>query len=596
MRGDPSVIFGALIISAFFWIFISDKRGEKKKGAVFDLDQNTERPWRYCDHIYQNAKERLRGDIDEIKNIEKAAKMGSINAASFIGHAYLTEENNKTFDIEKGYSFIKQAGDGGHELSDFIAFVMEMHGLGVSEKTPFKDPGGVDELGIDKALAIAGRRETSAERANELYNNLIQRKGMEKKIMEKTFHVPPNRIDDGQENILSPSKVEYYGYESDEEKTYLQMAEGYFYGRNGLFRNYGIAYKYMKAASRKGSARAHLFTGYMRYYGLGTERNYKKAVFYFEEALKRKSAEAAAFLGEIDLRNAGGPGRIKRGFSFLKASAKHGAPIGNYFLAEAIKDFEIKSSKAHGNGRLEKDLFKVFELIKNAAENENPMAMVKYSYYLKGEEEERRKVLKRLFEICYIEEIMSDAFCCYQEDRLYSALFKYIICSEMGHAVAQINAYFVLEKIEGFPGKERLQRAFLFKAADGKDKKARLLLGNVFYREGKHKEALELYEENRDDPHSLFNAAWMYRQVIGKPKNAERVEELFREAIILDGNAFYAVFLLKRAWEAEKVLLFLWIFFSFAFNLLFDCSILYFFLGERNNISRFCFFLRRYFI
>ena len=98
--------------------------------------------------------------------------------------------------------------------------------------------------------------------------------------MEATFDMPPSIP----ETEMTPAQM-------------VEKGEDYYYGRNGVEKDYSEAVKWYRKAAERGDATGQVNLGYMYKNGLGVEKDFSEAVKWYRMAAEQGDADGQTKLG-----------------------------------------------------------------------------------------------------------------------------------------------------------------------------------------------------------------------------------------------------------------------------------------------------------
>lgn len=170
--------------------------------------------------------------------------------------------------------------------------------------------------------------------------------------------------------------LDYYKKAADTGNTYCQ----YLYGAYCLCGTLGIkkykeAYLYSKAAAEKGYKHAYYYLGEAYYFGYGVKQDYQKAIYCYEK--DSYDPDTAYSLGYIYEHGKGVEIDGKKAATYYQNSAAYGNNDARVALAMLYKKGKI----------IAQNLFKAFDLLQSAAEENHPQGMFEYGkmlYYGEG--------------------------------------------------------------------------------------------------------------------------------------------------------------------------------------------------------------------
>lgn len=123
--------------------------------------------------------------------------------------------------------------------------------------------------------------------------------------------------------------------EAGDVEAQYKLGEFYFYGDEGVEKDYALAVKWFRKAANAGYPNAQNFLGYCYEDGLGVEKNLVTAFVLYSKAADQGYAQAYNSLGCIYGDKFGSFYNEKVAFKFFQKAAELGNPFGQYNLAVA---------------------------------------------------------------------------------------------------------------------------------------------------------------------------------------------------------------------------------------------------------------------
>ncbi len=150
----------------------------------------------------------------------------------------------------------------------------------------------------------------------------------------------------------------------------------YYYGRNGVEKDFKRAVLYYRKSAEMGDAHAQSNIGYMYNAGAGVEKNYKQAVFWLRKAAEQQDAEAQYNLGRMYKNGRGVTKDLVAAIELNTKAAEQGYVKAQYSLG---------FMNQHGEGK-PKDYAAALEWYGKAADQGNAKAQSNLgAMYFKGQ-------------------------------------------------------------------------------------------------------------------------------------------------------------------------------------------------------------------
>ncbi|OIR58337.1 MAG: Sel1 repeat-containing protein [Amphiamblys sp. WSBS2006] len=510
-------------------------------------------PRRYCDHVYAVSLAGLERDRRRMRGIHRAGELGSGDALSFIGLSYVHGKNGKSVDFGKARHYFERAGEDGSAAGRLFVFLIDKNRLDGETRVP--DTGMLERGNTaTECMVRAYTERDNGSRSLEIYKEVIAKRSIQNKVENTVFTCRWEKVDDRKGPAYTKEVEEYYRYnEAADNGNILSKIGGlYFYGADGCERDLSKAYFYLKRAADKGSSSAMLYIGHMYQVGEFVGRDNEKAIHFFTGSYEGKSAEAASMLGMIYTIAESTQKDFSKGVKLLKQATISGCRIGKYVYGMLLVRIADKSSFSISNKLLEDYRADGKRQIIESSQLEFPLAMEEHLGYLQGDLKEELRVARRLLEICHVEDIMKEGFRFYRKRDMHSAFVSYLLCSEMGHSGAQVNAALLVDRAD-VPHKSEIRKRLLLSASMQDNADATSLLGDSAWKDGDIKKAFEHYAKNKKDPRSMFYCGMLCFTGEGVEKDLGRAAAFFYASCELDNNARYCYAVLRGVLAARRV-------------------------------------------
>ncbi len=350
----------------------------------------------------------------------------------------------------------------------------------------------------------------------------------------------------GREGVPKDFKAALKWFEKAAEKgrVYSQYCLGWMYRKGeGTATNYGAALKWYRKAAEQGYASAQKDLGLMYENHLGVSEDLKEAVKWYLKAAEQGDMWAQKYLGYMYDMGRGVPKDFKLAVMWYKRSAEKGCAPGQYNLGTMYesgtgvdKNYKIAMEwyrKAADQGHAAA-LYRVGLSYQKglgvAADREQ--AITWYKKAVEKGDENAKKALAELESGADVSRPPSGT----PEQGAVDDLKQLMAKAEQGDLGAQNDLGFRYERGQGV--EKNLEKAVMWyrKAADAGYALAQNNLG-IMYRNGagvekSDEEALKWFRKSAEQGHAggQFNVGWMYGNGRGVPLNYEEAVKWYRKS------------------------------------------------------------------